>query len=420
MSFNIGLSGIRAANIDLEVTGNNISNASTIGFKESRTEFGDIYANSLFGSGSFEVGDGVRVADVAQLFDQGNLAYTENELDMAISGEGFFIIEDAGELNYTRDGTFGLDDDGFVINNTGGTVQGFGADENNNIVGVLTDLRISTDNIPPQQSGRVDWILNLDASLEAPQVTPFDATDASTYNSATSVTLYDALGVNHTLTQYFVQNTAAAGSSQWQSYSFIDGVAVNPDAMGDAIPNLLDFDTTGNLIAVDGVAGGTTFAITNWTPPEATDAAIGDLIIDYRGTTQFGSDFGVTDVEQNGFSTGRLSGLEIDAEGIIFARFTNGQSSIIGQVALAEFTNTQGLEPVGNNSWAQTFRSGEPNVGAPGSAALGLINSGALEESNTDLTEQLVQLIIAQRNYQANSKTVETADQVTQTIINIR
>lgn len=420
MSFNIGLSGIRAANIDLEVTGNNISNASTIGFKESRAEFGDIYANSLFGSGAFEVGNGVRVADVPQLFDQGNLAYTESELDLAISGEGFFIVEEGGELGYTRDGTFSLDDEGFIINNSGGNIQGFDADDNNNIVGVLTDLQISTDNIPPRQSGRVDWQLNLDASLSEPIVTPFDFSDASTYNSATSVTLFDALGVSHTLTQYFVQNSAAAGSSQWQAFSFIDGAAVSTDAMGDPIANILDFDTTGNLTAVDGVVGATTFAIADWTPVEATDATIGDLIIDYRGTTQFGSDFGVADVSQSGFTTGRLSGLEIDSEGIIFARFTNGQSSIIGQIALAEFTNNQGLEPTGNNSWVQTFRSGEPNVGAPGSAALGLINSGALEESNTDLTEQLVQLIIAQRNYQANSKTVETADQVTQTIINIR
>lgn len=420
MSFNIGLSGIRAANIDLEVTGNNISNASTIGFKESRTEFGDIYANSLFGSGSLEVGDGARVTEVAQSFDQGNLAYTENELDLAISGEGFFIVDAGGELNYTRDGTFGVNESGFLVNNSGSIVQGFGADDDNNIIGVLTDLQLSTDNIAPQQTVDVDWRINLDAGELPPLVTTFDSTDAASYNSVTSVTIFDSLGVSHTLTQYYVQNSPAGGPSQWQAYTYIDGAAASVDATGNPVPNLLTFDSTGNLSAVDGVAGATEFDILNWSDPQATDPARATLTINYRGSTQFGSNFGVADVSQDGFTTGRLSGLEIDEFGIIFARFTNGQSSVVGQVALAEFTNNQGLQPVGNNSWAQTFQSGEANIGAPGSAALGLVNSGVLEESNTDLTEQLVQLIIAQRNYQANSKTVETADQVTQTIINIR
>lgn len=420
MSFNVALSGIRAANTDLEVTGNNIANASTVGFKESRAEFGDVYANSLFGSGAYEIGDGVRVSDVAQQFDQGNLAYTENELDLAISGEGFFVVRSGGEINYTRDGTFSLDDDGFVVTNSGGVVQGFGADENDNIIGVLTPLQVSTENIAPQQSDNVDWQLNLDAGEEQPIVTPFDETDALSYNHATSVTVYDALGVGHTLTQYYVLEGQNGDRTEWNAYSFIDNVAVETDGGGNPIPNLLEFDSTGELAAVDGVDGNTEITIAGWAELDATDPLRQDLTVNYRGTTQFGSDFGVADVTQNGFTTGRLSGLEIDSTGIIFARFTNGQSRVIGQFALAEFSNKQGLQPTGNNSWAETFQSGEPNIGAPGSAALGLVNSGALEESNTDLTEQLVQLIIAQRNYQANSKTIETADQVTQTIINIR
>jgi len=304
--------------------------------------------------------------------------------------------------------------------NNGGIVQGFSADENDNIIGVLTPLQITTDNIPPLQSNNVDWQLNLNASSSPPIATPFDAADASTYNNATSVTIYDALGVSHTLTQYFVNAGVNGDRTEWNAYSYIDGQPAITDGGGNPLPNLLAFDSTGVLAAIDGVDGETEIGIPGWADADATDPERVDLTIDYRGTTQFGSSFGVTDVTQNGFTTGRLSGLEIDSTGIIFARFTNGQSRIIGQFSLAEFSNNQGLEPTGNNSWAETFQSGEPNVGAPGSAALGLVNSGALEESNTDLTEQLVQLIIAQRNYQANSKTIETADQTTQTIINIR
>ncbi|GLS26088.1 flagellar hook protein FlgE [Marinibactrum halimedae] len=419
MTFNVALSGIRAANIDLEVTGNNIANASTIGFKESRAEFGDIYANSLFGSGSFEVGDGVRVTEISQSFDQGNLLYTENELDLAISGEGFFILSVAGEPQYTRDGTFTLDQDGRIISNNGGVVQGYDADEDGNIVGVLSELQINADNIPPRQTFGVDWELNLDSSDDIPLTAVFDPTDASSYNSATSVTVYDGLGVNHTLTQYFVQTPSAGNTTDWLVYSFIDGQPTDTGG-GVSIPNTMTFDSSGQLIAVDGVAGATEVSILDWAPDNAEDPLTPDITVDYRGTTQFGSEFGVTDVSQNGYATGRLSGLEISQSGTIFARFTNGQSQVIGQVALASFNSNQGLEPVGDNSWAETFASGEPNVGAPGTASLGLINSGALEESNTDLTEQLVQLIIAQRNFQANSKTIETADQTTQTIINIR
>ena len=420
MPFNVALSGIRAASMDLEVTGNNISNASTIGFKESRTEFGDVYANSLFGSGAFSVGSGVQVTDVAQQFDQGNLAYTENALDLAISGEGFFIQEIGGERSYTRDGTFSLDANGYVVGNSGAIIQGFSADQDGNIVGVLNDLQISTENIEPVQSNTLDWRLNLDAEQEVPVTAVFDPADATSYNSATSVTIYDAVGVSHTMTQYFVLSGPNVDRTEWEDYSYIDGNPAVVDAAGDPASNLVAFDSTGELVAVDGVDGNTEITIADWAPIDANDPDRAVLTVDYNGTTQYGSTFGVTDVTQDGYTTGRMSGLEIDDTGIIFARFTNGQSRVIGQVALAEFTNNNGLQPTGANSWAETFNSGEPNVGTPGSAVLGLINSGALEESNTDLTEQLVQLIIAQRNYQANSKTIETADQVTQTIINIR
>lgn len=419
MPFNVALSGIRAASMDLEVTGNNISNASTIGFKESRAEFGDVYASTLFGSGSFSVGSGVQVADVAQQFGQGNIAYTENALDLAISGAGFFIQEVDGDRSYTRDGTFSLDSDGYVVSNGGGKIQGYDADSEGNVIGVLTDLQISTENIEPLQTDTLAWRLNLDAEQEVPVTTPFDPTDATSYNSATSVTIYDSLGVGHTMTQYFVMQGANADRTEWNSFTYIDGEPAAVDGAGDPLSNLLSFDSTGQLAAVDGVDGASEIQFTGWAPTDALDPTRTTLTIDYVGTTMYADEFGVIDVDQDGYATGTMSGLEIDETGIVFARFTNGQSQVIGQVALADFTNTAGLQPVGNNAWAETFSSGEPNVGTPGSSVLGLVNSGALEESNTDLTEQLVQLIIAQRNYQANSKTIETADTITQTIINI-
>ena len=419
MPFNTALSGIRAANTDLKVTGNNIANASSTGFKNSRAEFGDVYASSLLGSGSNTPGAGVNLQKIRQQFSQGNLNFTENQLDLAINGAGMFILDNAGDKLYGRDGTFGLDKDGYIVNNTGSNLQGFIADDEGNVGGILEDLRVNVENQAPNASTELNISFNLDAretvldpNVPADPVAYFDPADPATYNHATSATIYDSLGNPHTMSQYFVKTDDATNT--WNVHVQIDGAA--PTA--PAGPVALAFDSEGALTSVDGVANATEFAL-DYDPGNGATPVTG-LAIDFANSTQFGSGFSVEGLTQDGYTTGRLAGIDIDEQGMIFARFTNGEAQTIGQVALASFNNLEALKPVGSTLWAQTADSGELIVGAPGSASFGDIQAGALEESNVDLSEQLVNLIIAQRNFQANSKTIETANQTTQTIINLR
>lgn len=801
MSFDVALSGIRAASSDLSITGNNIANASTTGFKSSRAEFGDVYATSVMGAGNKAIGSGVQLLDVSQNFTQGNVTFTENELDLAISGNGFFVVRRDGAQYYTRSGAFGLDRDGYVTSNTGARLQGFPVNGRGQITGIQSDIRIQANNIPPRATTAVESVLNLDSSepvlqsvgttfrtegnaigvarsgqaestrtnyttpvfdllnpidltnpnasiefdvqlqgssgndgsvhisldssnvpamiqsyndlrtlvsvinaqlfqpgsqidvvasieqlgndqyrlqfnsvqqgenseitiangnalaedLQLPAAgdsvtsnpgiaavdngyprqsidivdakgnvvtytsakgasaatiaselnaitgvtatatttmrfvandyvndsgnmqvklngvtltastlqeleqainrlttstlpgisaeiddltgdlvvrsavgddlkvsitggpndgvgiiggpnTPmtslaptqgnavviggqleivlaegysatnadplstglfdtlnetafsevvlnaFDPSDKNTYNHATSLKIYDSLGNPHVMTQYFVRQDydptdPTTNPNQWIMYVQIDGHDVGePDTTlpppQNTLPTLaafrLQFNPDGSLNRTlsDQVL------ISNWTPLDAEgnpNGALGpqnilaggtmnipdpptssNFTIDLTGTTQFSSVFSVNDVDQNGYTTGRLSGLNIDETGIIFARFTNGESMVLGQVILANFTNNQGLQPVGDSMWAENYESGPPNIGTPGSATLGSIQSGALEESNVDLSEELVRLIIAQRNFQASAKTIETTNQVTQTVINLR
>lgn len=819
MTFDTALSGIRSASSDLSVTGNNIANASTTGFKASRAEFGDIYATSVIGAGNNPVGSGVRLQNVAQQFTQGAVAFTKNELDLAVNGNGFFVVQQNGEQFYTRAGTFGIDRDGHVVNNVGAVLQGFPADARGNVSGIQGDIQISTSNLAPRATTRVESQLVLDSTSKvlqsdgvrfsteggavgvtqvglqestrttlptqtdftlplptdfsaqtigfdlelsgassnngtvsinlntnfgvpatintfndlrtlagvinsqifspvAPQTainvlanavdvgggqyrleftsleegeasqirllngnaqaadmglpvgpatgvsTPgiahvdngypaqsiditdpdgevitynsaagataasvasemnalagvsataqtnvrlvmanynnsngnlevdvngvvlrgatlevlgdqinlltdstlpglsaeidattgdllissavgediaisiaspddgdsievvgneaappqilevdnnntlnianataaagnsivvggsidivllegysmdnpnptsiglfgplndntfvnatlnaFDPTDPGTYNSATSMTIYDSLGNSHILTQYFVKQDydpadTSTAQNHWMMYVQIDGQDVgDPDTTlpppENTLPTRAGFNVRFNKDGSLNPLLSDSVLISNWTPLDDNGVANGALgpqnvlaggsssniqdppsssnfVLDLAGTTQYGSVFSVEDVDQNGFTTGRLSGMNIDASGVIFARFTNGESQVLGQLVLADFANNQGLQPVGDSMWAENYESGPPTVGTPGSAALGAIQAGALEESNVDLSEELVNLIIAQRNFQASAKTIETANQVTQTIINLR
>ncbi|MFT7560571.1 MAG: flagellar hook protein FlgE [Flavobacteriales bacterium] len=806
MPFNIALSGIRAASTELEITGNNIANASTTGFKGSRAEFGDVYATSVLGGGGGQAGAGVQVQDVTQRFTQGNVTFTENELDMAINGNGFFVVSQGGDTLFTRAGSFGLDDQGNVVTNTNARLQGFTADSSGDIGGIRGDIGLQTSNLSPRQTTGVESVLNLDSTnpvlqstgrqfvtegnvigvaqvgqqsstssilsggiftlplandfsaspinfdlqlfgstgnqgtvsiilndingvpdtvstlndlrtltsvinaqifsptapqtpidvvAQAVETTPgnfeirmesllegdpstivisnqvgsaadiginaaatsfiqgipevsngyplqtidittpsgetlpftmvagataaeiasslnsvqgitatgstrallsgfvvsgggnmsvringndftagdlaeletqinssgaasvagitavldtttgelqvasaggddirveisgldgdtlsvqgdsgtlvesltvdnlnvnpgaavvggavditiaqgyaignenplsiglfqplgdtldplnpvyndvvlnaFDSTDQDTYNSATSMTVYDSLGNQHVMTQYFVKqdfdpNDANSAANHWQMFVQVDGENVgDPVAADPTAPTQASYDVFFNEDGSFNELLTSDILISNWNPIDVNGAPNGaqgplnvlnggsaiitdpsissNFIVELTGTTQFGSEFSVNDVDQNGFTTGQLSGLNIDDSGVIFARYTNGESLVLGQVVLADFTNQQGLQPIGNSMWAESFESGTPNVGVPGSASLGAIQAGALEESNVDLSEQLVALIIAQRNFQASAKTIETADQTTQTIINLR
>ncbi len=438
MAFNIGLSGLRAATSDLNVTGNNIANAGTAGFKQSRAEFADVYAASVLGSGSNPQGSGVLLGDVSQLFNQGNINYTQNALDLAINGNGFFQTSNNGEVSYTRAGYFGTDREGYMVNNFGYRLQGYAVDAAGNLQnGIVDDLRIETASQAPRATENLDQVFNLNSTNTVPTTVPFDPSDPTTYNSSTSTNIYDSQGNSHVFTQYFIKT----GANTWDMNVLIDGR--NPDDPTLTTPSTvnLQFTTSGQLdvaaliastptgfsVTADG-----TIDLTTWVPaaPDtsvppvwsangATAAATG-VNIDLRDATQFASSFAVNSVSQDGYTTGQLAGLEIDDTGVIFARYTNGQSNIQGQVILANFANVHGLTPVGKTAWVQSFQSGEPVIGTPRSGTLGALQSGALEDSNVELSDQLVNLIVAQRNYQANAKTIETESAVTQTIINLR
>jgi flagellar hook protein FlgE len=434
MTFNTALSGLRAANSDLEVTGNNVANASTTGFKSSRAEFGDVYANSLVGGGGNQTGGGVLVGAVSQQFAQGNVSFTENSLDLAINGRGFFVMQEpSGDTSYTRAGYFGLDANGFITNNSGAQLQGYLPTSTGAPGGNPAPIQINVGEIAPQSTSRVELALNLDSRETVPPVSPFNPTDADTFNSATSLTTYDSQGQSYVLSTFY-EKTAV--DNVWNMYTFIPDATgtlqnvLSPAGAASSFDPLVDpesffeltFDTDGSLLGLDPAV----LTVDNWNPPGANLSStvggtpgVSDFVVDINLATQFGSNFGVSSVDQDGFAAGQLSGLEIADTGEIFARYTNGEALIFGQIVMASFPNEQGLSPKGGTSWAQSFVSGEPAVGAPQTSSLGSIQSGALEESNVDLSEELVRLIIAQRNFQANAKTIETADTVTQAIINI-
>lgn len=660
MTFNTALSGLRAANSDLRVTGNNIANASTTGFKLSRAEFGDVYASSALGGGSNPIGSGVLLADVAQQFEQGTISFTDRSLDVAINGNGFFVLSDGGARSYSRAGVFGVDSRGYIVANNGSQLQGYLANASGTVVdGVPESLRLQTTNQPPNQTTEITTSFNVDAGEDvlleqfnnsvsngagisvaigaaaanpipgngytastvqivdttgnaAPQtinfatanpslandataaqlaayinsqsdnvsasattrvtlqlngapavplafqdglqingnqitgatindvvasidrlpnvtatvdslgvitivstvgenlnidmtgsdtnstgktatVTPFvldpndgsvvphpamtigdgaantkltvggevqialdypfqlssagagnifgatipaaydasnefDSTDPDTYNHATSMTVYDSQGNGHVMTQYFVKQDDLGGQqpNRWAMYVMIDGHDVGPnDTNGDPMPARFDLmfnnDGTLNTTTTDDIV------ISNWTPlgedgqwNGASRTPGSNFTIDIGGSTQVGGAFSVGTLTQDGYGEGQLTGIEIAESGIVQARFTNGQTQVLGQVILANFANTQGLTPIGDTAWRESFSSGPAIYGVPQAGNLGSLQSGALEDSNVELSEQLVNLIIAQRNYQANAKTIETANQVTQTIINLR
>ena len=405
MPFRTALSGLNAASADLRVTGNNIANASTTGFKQSRAEFADVFANSFSGIASNAIGTGVRLSSVSQQFGQGNIDFTGNNLDLAINGQGFFVLSDGGTRVYSREGAYKVDRDGFVVNASGQRLQAYppaNADGSNFSTGVLSDLVLDGSEAAPHATGLVSATLNLRADAEDLSAVAFDPTDPETFTYTTSLTTYDSLGQAHTATLYF-RNT---GALQWEANVAVDG---------NMLPNsqVMTFNSDGTLASPAAPVGFGPFDPGN-------GATAMDLEFDFTAASQFGSVSNVTALKQDGYSTGRLSSVDIDTSGVVLARFTNGQSRALGQLALANFPNPQGLQQLGNNAWGDSFAAGEVVLGAGGTGSFGQVQSGGLEGSNVDLSEQLVGLITAQRNFQANAQVISTADAITQTIINLR
>lgn len=403
MPFRIALSGLNAASSDLEVTANNIANVNTVGFKESRAEFQAVYSSSTQSTSSAAIGSGVRLDGVSQQFAQGNVDFTNNALDLAIGGEGFFVLN-GDTTSYSRAGNFRIDNEGFIVSPDGGRLQAYlpttpGVFNS----GQINDLQLTTGSNPPAATTNAAFGVNIPANAPEPATSPFDPSEPTSYNHSTSVTIYDSLGTAHTQTLYFAKGAA---DNAWTAHVSINGTEVGT---GEAVT----FDANGLLTAP---ASGS-FTLPSYDP--GTGAAPLVVDIDIAETTQFGGSFAVDSIIQDGAATGTLSGLEIDSEGIVIARYTNGQSTALGKIALANFANPQGLQQV-DGSWASTVASGEPVLGEANTGRFGTLTSGALEASNVDLTEQLVNMITAQRNFQANAQMISTADTTTQTIINIR
>jgi flagellar hook protein FlgE len=445
MSFQQGLSGLNAASKSLDVIGNNISNASTVGFKQAQVQFADVFANSLNGASGVQVGIGVKVATIAQQFTQGNITSTNNPLDVAINGGGFFRMSTNGAITYSRNGQFQLDKDGFIVNSNGSRLTGYEVDSAGVLsTGTAVPLNINTADIPPLQTSGVKATINLDSRALVPGtikpvtippvITPvaFAATDPTSYNSSTSINVYDSLGNSHVLQTFYVKVDPTALpvptlpiTSEWDVFATVDGVLVNGPG---AVPNSqgrMSFDNLGKLVNVTPAFALTDPRAFRVTVPVISGAVTpistpAEVKFDFTGTTQFGSEFSVSSLKQDGYTSGKLSKFSTGKDGTIVGSYTNGKTSVLGQVVLASFTNPNGLQSLGDNQWTETSTSGTSLVGVPTSGGLGALTSSATEDSNTDLTGELVNMITAQRVYQANAQTIKTQDQVLQTLVNLR
>lgn len=491
MSFNIALSGLSAAQKDLDVTANNIANVNTYGFKESRAEFADVFSSSIFANSRTANGEGVLTNDVAQQFTQGSLLFTSNSLDLAVSGGGFFAMTNdllSRDITYTRSGAFKLDSENYIVNSNGNYLQGFPVNED----GSVKSVSLSTTNpiqIPdtagaPQQTAAIDMQFNLDSNATALDATQFDPSDTTTYTSSTSTVIYDSLGNSRISSVYFVKmdspavadaNAVLDGTSATDG--FVGGLAAVPaaqqnnantwmiyatvtDEAGNTLPvdlqqdtalgvngvtfesragqrgMMLQFDNSGAAVAetfpnpVSERLGLTTSAtaivpvpvapydgadaITNGADPDQT------FNINMSNLSQFSSPFEVSALSQDGKTVGRLTGVTIGTDGLIEAKYSNGDSVPVTKITLARFANEQGLTQIGNTSWTESQTSGQPLAGEADSGTFGQIRSGTLEQSNTNLTTELVDLITAQRNYQANSRALEVNSTITQAILQLR
>ncbi len=417
MGFQQGLSGLNTSSKSLDVIGNNIANASTVGFKNGQAQFADVFAASLQGAGSLPVGLGSKLATIVQQFTQGNITSTNNPLDIAINGGGFFRMSDpAGTVSYTRNGQFQFDKNDFVVNSQGLRLMGYSALDGIIQTGNPVPLQLDRSDLQPQATGAatngpagIVAKLNLDSSQAIKPLASFVSSDPSTYNESSPIAVYDSLGNAHTYTMYYLKTAANTWSVQ------------------------ATITNTGGTTTQQGVVGALTFntsGVLQTAMPLTENIAVADLgtgagalsfNVDFTGTTQFGGGYSINTLRQDGYTLGKLSGFTVGADGLLVGRYTNGQSRDLGKVILASFANPQGLAAVGNNQWVQTSASGPELISSPGSDGQhGVLQSSAVEDSNVDLTQELVSMITAQRVYQANAQTIKTQDQVLQTLVNLR
>ncbi|MFC5476018.1 flagellar hook protein FlgE [Paraherbaspirillum soli] len=398
MGFAQGVSGLNASSSNLDVIGNNIANSGTIGFKAGSVLFADVYAGS-------RVGLGTQVAGVSQNFTQGAVQTSTRALDVAITnGDGFFRLDSAGgEVSYSRNGQFNMDKNGYIVNAQGLRLTGYQVTANGTIAGgTPAAIQLPTTSMNPNATTKINAQYNIDSRSTVPITAPFNAADSTSYNYQNSVTGFDSLGNPHEITNFFVKT----GANAWSVYQTLDGGAsTNIGA--------LTFNTAGVLTAP---VGGT---LAPAPIPLANGAAPMNFTVNLTGTTQFGNDNAVTKLTQDGYTSGALTAYAINQDGTVTGKYSNEQTKTLGQIVLSSFTNPDGLQSKGGNAWAETAASGQPLTGTPGvGTKSGALTSGALETSNVDLTAELVNLIVAQRTYQANAQTVKAQDQVMQTLVN--
>lgn len=418
MAIYTSVTGLAAATTDLSITANNIANVGANGFKKSRVAFGDLVGASALSDPRKAVGIGTINRGVSQQFTQGSTQTTGNTLDLAIAGNGFFLTEsERGEQVYTRNGAFTLDPNRYVVDGTNARLQVFPTNGD----GVVTSLsatqplRIPETSGLPQATGSVDVAVNLPSDGAIP-ANAFDSNDEASYNATTSTTVYDALGNPLTATLYYrrlTTPTVATPTSTWEVHGFVGSTELSTAAAA-VTPIVLTFDTSGNLTAPASPVAYQPFIPASGSAPLAISLDHGTQ------TTQLAEPFSVLSLTQDGYAAGRLDSLTVDSAGVVRAGFTNGQTQALGKVALAEFSNPNGLKQLGDARWSATQAAGDLLLSEPGGQGLGTILSGTLERSNVELTDELVNLIVAQRNFQANAKAVETDQAMVTSIINVR
>jgi flagellar hook protein FlgE len=422
MSFYTSLSGLQAAQTDMSTISHNLANVATNGFKKSRTEFADVIASSVSLSPTKMVGSGTVVKGNYQQFGEGSLTTSTSSLDLAMSGDGFFIVKpdpDAAGVDFTRNGGFAPDADGNVVDSNGGHLQVYPVDGDGAVVATGIDstisLKLPATSGTPVSTKNVALSVNLNASSSLKDGTTFNRFDASTYTQSAKTTVYDASGNPLTLTNYYVRTkapTTTDPTSTWQVYSYVGDQQLTTGG-GSTAPTTLTFDQNGTMTAPT-----TATAFDAFTPAGST--APQSLSEDFGASTQAASPFTVLNRTQDGAAVGQLQGVTVDSNGLITASFSNGDTQPLGMVALANFNNPEGLRQLGNSYWSATGVSGSPKLGSAGANGFGNLMSSTIEGSNVDITEELVNLIAAQRNFQANSKALDTQSQISETIFNIR
>ncbi|CAL62048.1 Flagellar hook protein FlgE [Herminiimonas arsenicoxydans] len=418
MSFQQGLSGLNAASKSLEAIGNNVANSGTVGFKQSQVQFADIYASTLSGSGAAQIGIGTQIARVAQLFSQGNITASNNPLDMAINGDGFFRMSSGGTISYARNGQFELSKEGFIQSASGARLTGYMADANGVVaIGAPAELKINKADLAPEATTKYELKLTLDSRKNVLNSANFNPDDPTTFNDSTSVPVYDSLGNSHILRTFYVKTAGG----EWDVFATNDGVPIGydpaavPPANAPVALGTMQFGPGGVLIPS---IPPTPLVVPMDVSTGATTPF--NIVIDHTGTQQFAQSFGVNKQLPDGFPPGTLTAFNVASDGSIVGRYSNGKVNVLGQVILSSFANPNGLQNIGDNQWVETAESGVALTSAPGSSGLGSVQSARIEESNVDLTAELVNMITAQRYYQANAQTIKTQDQILQTLVNLR